>query len=90
MSSHLLHRHAQCIYVPTRSQKSPSRYSEGAVPVMVAVSFSAMASVSTASAPGRSVAVAQEIKDFFSARGADPVYLGIGSQRWVYEQVSED
>jgi hypothetical protein len=117
-----------------------------AAALMVAVSFSAMAAVSTASSAGRLVAVAQEIKDFFAERGVnpvylsmsqkdvpvaewakilavlntpddtdvttddhgvlntlvmealmqantttdDPVYLDIGNQRWVYEQVSED
>jgi hypothetical protein len=45
--------------------------------LMVAVSFSAMASVSTASAAGRNVVIAQEIKDFFAARGANPAYLGM-------------
>jgi hypothetical protein len=51
-----------------------------AAALMVAVSFSAMATVSTASAPGRTVAIAQEIKDFFSARGCNPVYLGMSQK----------
>ena len=114
--------------------------------LVLSVSFSAMAAVSTSSADGRLVAIHQDIKDFFAARGAnpaylglakskvppaewakiaavlnvaddpdvttddhdvlntlvmealmqattttdDPVYLDIGSHRWVYEQVSED
>lgn len=48
-----------------------------AAALMVAVSFSAMAVVSTASNPGRNVTIAQEIKDFFAARGCNPVYLGM-------------
>lgn len=114
--------------------------------LLVAVSFSAMAAVSTSSVDGRLVAIHQDIKDFFAARGANPAYLGlaksevpaaewakisavlnvvddpdvttdehdvlntlvmealmlattttddpvymdIGSHRWIYEQVSED
>jgi hypothetical protein len=52
-----------------------------AAALMVAVTFSAMAVVSTPSSPGRAVAIAQEIKDFFAARGADPVYLGMEKSR---------
>lgn len=48
-----------------------------AAALMAAVSFSAMAVVSTASSPGRNVAITQEIKDFFSARGCNPVYLDL-------------
>jgi hypothetical protein len=45
--------------------------------LMVAVSFSAMAAVSTSSSDGRLVAIHQDIKDFFAARGVNPVYLGL-------------
>jgi hypothetical protein len=48
-----------------------------AAALLVAVSFSAMAVVSTPSNPGRNVVIAQEIKDFFAARGANPAYLGL-------------
>jgi hypothetical protein len=48
-----------------------------AAALLVAVSFSAMAVVSTPSNPGRNVAIAQEIKDFFAARGVNPAYLGL-------------
>ncbi len=48
-----------------------------AAALLVAVSFSAMAVVSTPSNPGRSVAIAQEIKDFFAARGVNTAYLGM-------------
>jgi hypothetical protein len=48
-----------------------------AAALLVAVSFSAMAVVSTPSNPGRGVAIAQEIKDFFAARGVNPAYLGL-------------
>ena len=46
-----------------------------AAALMVAVSFSAMAVVATASAPGRLVPIHQDIKDWFAARGCNPVYL---------------
>jgi hypothetical protein len=48
-----------------------------AAALLVAVSFSAMAVVSTPSNPGRLVAIHQEIKDFFTARGCNPAYLGL-------------
>ena len=48
-----------------------------AAALLVAVSFSAMAVVSTPSNPGRLVPIHQEIKDFFAARGANPAYLGL-------------
>ncbi len=48
-----------------------------AAALLVAVSFSAMAVVSTPSNPGRLVAIHQEIKDFFAARGCNPAYLGM-------------
>ena len=48
-----------------------------AAALMVAVTFSAMAVVSTPSNPGRLVAIHQEIKDFFAARGANAAYLGM-------------
>jgi hypothetical protein len=52
-----------------------------AAALLVAVSFSAMAVVSTPSNPGRSVAIAQEIRDFFAARGVDPAYLGLAKSQ---------
>jgi hypothetical protein len=48
-----------------------------AAALLVVVSFSAMAVVSTPSNPGRLVAIPQDIKDFFAARGVNPVCLGM-------------
>jgi len=48
-----------------------------AAALLVAVTFSAMAVVSTPTNPGRLVAIHQEIKDFFAARGCNPAYLGL-------------
>jgi hypothetical protein len=48
-----------------------------AAALLVAVSFSAMAVVSTPANPGRNVVITQEIKDFFAARGVNPAYLGL-------------
>jgi hypothetical protein len=45
--------------------------------LVLSVSFSAMAAVSTSSSDGRLVAIHQDIKDFFAARGVNPVYLGL-------------
>lgn len=52
-----------------------------AAALMVAVTFSAMAVVSTPSNPGRLVAINQEIKDFFAARGCNPAYLGLAKSQ---------
>lgn len=48
-----------------------------AAALLVAVSFSAMAVVSTPSNPGRIVAKTQEFRDYFDARGVNPAYLGM-------------
>ena len=57
-----------------------NRFSKIAVAVgimLFAVGFIAMADAPMASTfPGRLVPISQEVKDFFSARGVDPSYLG--------------